>query len=48
MTRAEVAGKSLDLMAPIIGIRRAETLIDTIWHVEKIPNVRALRSLLSA
>ena len=48
MTRAELADKSLDLMAPILGKRRTLSLIDAVWNLEKVKNVRSLRALLSA
>lgn len=47
MTRAEVAEKSFDLMAPVLGKRRSRAVIDSIWNLEKIADVRALRALLS-
>jgi 2-methylcitrate dehydratase PrpD len=48
MTRAEVEAKSLDLMAPVLGRTRAAKLCAAIGGVEKIRDVRALRSLLRA
>ena len=48
MTRAEVAEKSVDLMAPVLGKRRTRTLIDAVLNLEKVENMRALRALLSA
>ncbi len=48
MTRSEVGEKCLDLMAPVLGKRRARTLIDTMWNLEKLADVRALRALLRA
>ncbi len=47
MPREEVAVKSRDLMRPIIGARRTERLIDTIWNIERVRDARALRSLLT-
>jgi len=46
MTRAEVAEKCLDLMAPALGERRARQLIDAIWRLESVKDLRALRPLL--
>jgi 2-methylcitrate dehydratase PrpD len=46
MKRDEVAVKSRDLLAPILGIRRTDELIDTIWNIERIRDVRDLRRLL--
>jgi 2-methylcitrate dehydratase PrpD len=48
MTRAEVDEKSYDLMTPVIGSSRARKLCDTVWNLEKIPDVRSLRPLLRA
>jgi 2-methylcitrate dehydratase PrpD len=46
MTRAEVDAKSYDLIAPVIGKLRARKLCDMIWNLEKLGDVRKLRSLL--
>jgi 2-methylcitrate dehydratase PrpD len=48
MTREEVAAKTLDLTAQIIGEPRAKELIARIWAVETLDDVRALRPLLTA
>lgn len=48
MTRTEIETKSLDLMAPVIGVRRAKRLIDTVWRIEDVPDVRGLRPMLRA
>ncbi|MEX2451482.1 MAG: MmgE/PrpD family protein [Rhodospirillales bacterium] len=48
MPRAEVEEKALDLTVPILGVPRANKLIDTIWHIERLKSVRPLRSLLQA
>jgi 2-methylcitrate dehydratase PrpD len=48
MTRAEVDEKCFHLMAPILGKARARRLCDTVWGLERIANMRNLRSLLSA
>ena len=48
MTRAEVDAKSYDLMAPIIGKKRARGLCDAVWSLEKLHDVCALRPLLRA
>ncbi|MFH0847381.1 MAG: MmgE/PrpD family protein [Chloroflexota bacterium] len=47
MTREEVEEKSLDLMTPVLGKDRAMGLIQRIWHLEQVKNIRELRSLLS-
>jgi 2-methylcitrate dehydratase PrpD len=48
MSRAEVAEKSLDLVAPALGKRRGKALIATVLDLDQVADVRALRSLLSA
>jgi len=47
MPRGEVAAKSRDLLLPIIGPRRTERLIDTVWNIEGLRDVRKLRPLLA-
>ena len=47
MTRAEVDEKCFLLCAPIVGKRRARELIDAVWNIEKLRNVRALRQWLT-
>lgn len=46
MSREQVAAKSRDLLVPLMGARRAESLIDSVWDIEKIGDVRKLRRLL--
>jgi 2-methylcitrate dehydratase PrpD len=48
MTREEVEKKCSELMKPILGEDRAQKLIDKIWSLEQVKNVRQLRPLLSA
>ena len=48
MTRGEVEIKCLDLLQDVLGKDRANSLIKSIWELEKVPSVRALRPLLSA
>jgi 2-methylcitrate dehydratase PrpD len=48
MARAEVDAKSYDLIAPVIGSRRARKLCDALWRLESIADVRKLRPLLRA
>ena len=47
MKREEVAVKGRDLLVPVLGSRRAERLIDTVWNLELVKDVRDLRRLLS-
>ena len=46
MSREEVAAKARDLLTPVLGKRRVQRLIDTVWRIERVPDVRALRPLL--
>jgi 2-methylcitrate dehydratase PrpD len=46
MTRAEVIDKAGDLMAPILGREKSKRLIETVFAIETITDVRSLRPLL--
>ena len=46
MNRQEVEDKCLALIAPVLGKPRARKLIDAVWNIERIDNVRRLRPLL--
>ncbi len=48
MARAEVDEKCFHLLAPILGKGRARKLVDTVWKLEKVKDVRTLRTLLRA
>src|SRR5262249_22145755 len=48
LTRKDEEEKALDLLAPIMGKKRALALIDALFNVEKIKNVRDLRKLYAA
>jgi hypothetical protein len=48
MTREEVDEKCFPLLAPVLGGKRARGLIDAVWSLEKVRNVRAMRPLLRA
>ena len=48
MTRAEVDEKCYRLMAPVLGKKRARTLCDSVWEIERIRDTRKLRPLLQA
>ncbi|MEX2452079.1 MAG: hypothetical protein WD407_14575, partial [Rhodospirillales bacterium] len=48
MTRAEVEAKAYDLTAPVLGTARAKKLIATIWSIETIKDIGALRPFLTA
>ncbi len=46
MPREEVEAKSLDLLVPVLGARRARKLVDTVWRIERVADMRALRPWL--
>jgi 2-methylcitrate dehydratase PrpD len=46
MSRAEVIEKARDLAAPILGREKSERLIDTVYAVESVTDIRSLRPLL--
>jgi 2-methylcitrate dehydratase PrpD len=46
MTRAEIDAKCADLFSPVLSGRRARNLIDTLWSLEAVKDVRELRPLL--
>jgi hypothetical protein len=48
MARAEVEAKALDLLAPVLGAKRARALTSAILGIERLASVRALRPLLQA
>ena len=48
MTTQEIEDKALDLVTPIIGQRRARSLVAAIAQLEKMRSVRELRALLKA
>jgi 2-methylcitrate dehydratase PrpD len=47
MPREEVAAKARDLLRPVIGARRTARLIDAVWNIEQVGDVRRLRPLLT-
>jgi 2-methylcitrate dehydratase PrpD len=46
MARAEVVAKARDLIAPVVGREKADRLIETVYAIETLSDVRALRPLL--
>ena len=46
MSRAEVIEKARDLIAPVLGQETSERLIETVFAIESVSDVRALRPLL--
>lgn len=47
MTTEEVERKSRELLVPVLGEDRARQLIERVWHLEEVKNVRELRPLMS-
>jgi 2-methylcitrate dehydratase PrpD len=48
MSRDEVAAKAFELLAPVLSDERARRLIDRIWRIEQIDQLRELRPMLEA
>ncbi len=46
MTRAEVIAKARDLMTPVLGSATCGRLVDAVFNLEKLKNIRELRPLL--
>lgn len=46
MTRAEVIDKARDLATPVLEREKSERLIDTVFSIETLPDIRSLRPLL--
>ena len=46
MTRDEVVAKCRDLIVPTLGAATCEALIEKIWKIENVENIRELRPLL--
>jgi len=46
MTRKEVIDKSRDLIDPVLGAATAARLVETVFALDRLSNVRSLRSLL--
>ncbi len=46
MPRAEVVSKCRDLIAPVLGAPKAEALIEAVFALERLGNIRELRPLL--
>lgn len=45
MTTPEVISKCSDLMAPVLGKEKSDRLIDAIFHLERVKDIRQLRPL---
>jgi hypothetical protein len=48
LTREDVTEKCESLMATVIGEDRTRVLIEKIWNLEKVKNVRELRPAIAA
>jgi 2-methylcitrate dehydratase PrpD len=48
MNRQEIDDKCYPLFVPVLGKKRSRELIDTVWRIEQVKNVRSLRRLLRA
>jgi 2-methylcitrate dehydratase PrpD len=46
MSRAEVIEKARDLIAPVLGREKSERLIETVYAIENLTDIRSLRSIL--
>jgi 2-methylcitrate dehydratase PrpD len=46
MSRNEVIDKARDLIAPVVGSETAAQLIETVYAIDGLPDVRKLRPLL--
>ena len=47
MSRAEVVDKARDLTAPVLGREKSERLIETVYAIETVTDIRSLRPLLA-
>ncbi len=48
MTTEEVEEKCNDLLIPVLGKDHSQELIDRVWNLERVSNIRSLRPLLAA
>jgi len=48
MSNEDVEEKCFDLISPILGVDRAKSIINKIWHLENVSNMRDLRNLYSS
>ena len=46
MTRAEVIAKARDLTVPLLGRAKSDRLIETVYGIETVTDIRSLRPLL--
>jgi hypothetical protein len=48
MSKQDITHKAFGLMAPVLGETNAHALIDTLWSIETVGDVRDLRRLLGS
>jgi hypothetical protein len=46
MDQQEVADKAFDLLSDILGADKATGLIEQVWNIEQVANVRDLRDFM--
>jgi len=46
MTRGEIIAKATDLITPVLGATRCSSLIDKLFDLESVGDIRRLRPLL--
>jgi 2-methylcitrate dehydratase PrpD len=46
MTRNEIIAKATDLIAPVLGAAQCSSLVDRVFHLEEVGDIRDLRPLL--
>jgi len=46
MSRGEVVAKARDLTAPVLGPEKADRLIEAVYAIDRLSDVRSLRPLL--
>jgi hypothetical protein len=46
MTRDEIIAKARDLIAPVLGAANCSSLIEKVFHLETVSDIRELRPLL--
>ena len=46
MTKAEVIDKCRDLIAPVLGTEKSAKLIDTVFNIEQVKNIRDIKKLI--
>jgi len=46
VSRKEEEEKAMDLMGSVLGNKRAKAVVDAIWSIDKLRDVRSLRTLI--